>query len=230
MSIKSSPFSLQCKRINEILKLDFQRGTTMVELYIVRHGETDTNHQGKINGSATDLNLNETGKQQVNYLKEHININDFDEIYASPLKRAAQTAEILNQGVHKIQLDKRLREINYGSWDGLSADKVIDEHPDGFDENGYITEDYIKYAPDGESYPQVWERLQSFIDDMKNKGDEKIMVVCHGFVTRSFVKLITETPNIEDLVEPANASVTKIRISNASHRTYLVYYGRLENL
>jgi len=202
----------------------------MVELYIVRHGETDTNHQGKINGFATNLNLNETGRNQVNYLKEHLDIHDFDEVYSSPLKRAVETAEILNQGVHEIQLDNRLAEINYGSWDGLPVDEVVDKHPDGFDENGYITEDYIKYAKNGESYQTVWARVQDFIDDMKNKGDEKIMIVCHGFVTRSFVKLVTKAPEIEDIVEPDNASVTKIKISNASHRPYLAYYGRLENI
>lgn len=202
----------------------------MVELYIVRHGETDTNYTGKINGSATDLPLNATGEKQVNYLKEHLDINDFDEIYASPLKRAYQTADILNQGTHEIQTDDRLKEINYGSWDGLLAADMINKHPDGFDENGYIVSNYTKYAQDGETYGQVFRRVQSFISDMEKKGDEKVLVVCHGFVTRTFVKLVTQTPNIVDILEPANASVTKIKISSASHHPYLAYYGRMENL
>lgn len=203
----------------------------MVELYIVRHGETDTNYTGKINGSATDLDLNQTGQKQVNYLKEHmdIDIKDFDEIYSSPLKRAQQTAEILNQGVHKIKTDDRLREINYGSWDGLSAAEMIARHPDGFDENGYIEEGYVKYAQDGETYQSVYQRVQSFLDDMAKKGDEKIMVVCHGFITRSFVKLITQTPDITDIWEPDNASATKLKLSKSGHN-FLVYYGRLSNI
>lgn len=201
----------------------------MVELYIVRHGETDTNYTGKINGSATNLDLNQTGQDQVNYLKEHLNINDFDEIYASPLKRAYQTAEILNQGTLEIKTDDRLREINYGSWDGLSAAKVMSQHPDGFDEHGYITEDYTKYAQNAESYTQVWQRLEEFLNDMSKKGDEKILVVCHGFVTRSLVKLITQAPDIVDIMEPDNASVTKFNLSKSGHR-YLVYFGRLANI
>lgn len=201
----------------------------MVELYIVRHGETDTNYTGKINGSATNLSLNETGKKQVNYLKKHLNINDFDEVYASPLKRAQETAEILNQGVHEIKIDNRLREINYGAWDGLSAADVQAKYPQCFDENNYLSANYSDYSEGSETYKEVLERLQSFIDDMSNKGNEKILVVCHGFVTRSFVQLVTETPNIEDILEAINAAVTKIKISD-SGKTYLAYYNRLENI
>ena len=202
----------------------------MVELYIVRHGETDTNYTGKINGSATDLSLNETGKKQVEHLKKHLNINDFDEIFASPLKRAQETAAILNQDTLEIQTDKRLREINYGSWDGLLADDVHEKYPNCFDENGYLTKNYSDYSQNAETYQSVLDRLQSFIDDMHDKGDKKILVVCHGFVTRSFVQLVTETPDIEDILEPINASVTQIKISNKTGRTYLGYYGRLENI
>jgi len=201
----------------------------MVELYIVRHGETDTNFTGKINGSATDLDLNETGMRQVNYLKNHFNIDDFDEIYCSPLKRAHETAEILNQAALDIKYDKRLREINYGSWDGLLADDVQAKYPDCFDDNNYLAENYSEYAKNAESFKAVRNRLQSFIDDMAKKGDEKILVVCHGFVTRSFVQLVTQAPNVEDILEPINASVTKIKIAKDG-RTYLAYYGRLDNI
>lgn len=201
-----------------------------MELYIVRHGETDTNHEGKINGSATDLNLNELGINQVEYLKKHLNIQMFDEVYSSPLKRAQQTANILNQNIHTVKIDDRLREINYGSWDGLPVTPTKLQHPDGFDENNYIAEDYIKYAKNGESYNQVYARVTSFMDDLKKTmNDKKILIVCHGFITRSFVKVVTQAPDIANIVEPDNASVTKIKITNSGH-SYLMYYGRLENI
>ncbi|PMD67824.1 histidine phosphatase family protein [Companilactobacillus nuruki] len=203
----------------------------MVELYIVRHGETDTNYTGKINGSATNLPLNETGRKQVTYLREHMvmDINDFDEIYASPLKRALETAEILNQNTHTIKTDDRLKEINYGSWDGLLASEVIAKHPDGFDENEYLTEDYVKYAENGEPYESVYKRIQSFLDDVSKEGDKKIMVVCHGFITRSFIKLVTKIPDMKDVYEPINAGVTKIKILPSGH-PYMTYFNRLENI
>lgn len=201
-----------------------------MELYIVRHGETDTNHEGKINGSATDLNLNKSGVNQVEYLKKHINIEMFDEIYSSPLKRARQTADILNQNVHVIKTDDRLREINYGSWDGLPVAPTKSQHPDGFDENNYIDEDYIKYAKNGESYDHVYDRVTSFMNDLKKTvNNKKILIVCHGFITRSFVKVVTQTPDIANIVEPDNASVTKIKITKSGN-LYLMYYGRLEDI
>jgi len=201
-----------------------------MELYIVRHGETDTNHEGKINGSATDLNLNELGINQVEHLKKHLNIEMFDEIYSSPLKRAQQTADILNQNIHTVKIDNRLREINYGSWDGLPVAPTKSQHPDGFDENNYIAEDYIKYAKNGETYEHVYDRVTSFMNDLKNSSsDKKILIVCHGFITRSFVKVVTQASDIANIVEPDNASVTKIKINNSGN-SYLVYYGRLENI
>lgn len=145
------------------------------------------------------------------------------------MKRAQETAEILNQGVHEIKIDNRLREINYGAWDGLSAADVQAKYPQCFDENNYLSANYSDYSEGSETYKEVLERLQSFIDDMSNKGNEKILVVCHGFVTRSFVQLVTETPNIEDILEAINAAVTKIKISD-SGKTYLAYYNRLENI
>lgn len=82
----------------------------MVELYIVRHGETDTNYEGRINGMPTDKPLNANGIKQVEELKKHIDITKFDEIYSSPMKRAVQTAEILTDGALEIKQDKRLYE------------------------------------------------------------------------------------------------------------------------
>ena len=202
----------------------------MVELYIVRHGETDTNYTGRINGSATDLSLNETGKKQVNYLKEQLNIADFDEIIASPLKRAQETAEILNQGNLKIQTDDRLREINYGDWDGAVAAEVEKDYPQCFSENGYFKSNYSDYTKNAETYQEVLDRLKSFLDDMAKKDSEKILVSCHGFVTRSFVQLVSEAPNIDDFLEVPNASVTKIKISDKTHHAYLGYVGRLESI
>lgn len=201
----------------------------MVELYIVRHGETDTNYEGRINGMSTDKPLNAKGIQQVEELKKYIDINKFDEIYSSPMKRAMQTAEILNQGVHEIQQDKRLVEADYGSWDGLKETDLRDKYPDAFDENHYLLPAYTKYAKNGEEYADVYRRIEDFMDDMAKKGDEKIMVVCHGFVSRSFLKVVTGADNISNIIQPDNAGVSKYVIS-ASGNKYLHYYGRVNNI
>ncbi|WP_338231252.1 histidine phosphatase family protein [Companilactobacillus muriivasis] len=201
----------------------------MVELYIVRHGETDTNYEGRINGMSTDKPLNAKGIAQVEELKKYIDINKFDEIYSSPMKRAMQTAEILNQNVHEIKQDKRLYEADYGSWDGLKETELHDKYPDVFDENNYLLPGYTKYAKNGEEYADVYKRVEDFMDDMAKKGDEKIMVVCHGFVSRSFMKVVTGAQNISQIIQPDNAGVSKFVISDSGVK-YMYYYGRVNNI
>jgi len=201
----------------------------MIELYIVRHGQTETNRQNRVNGFATNLNLNEVGRQQAKDLRDNLDINMFDEVISSPLNRAHKTAEILNQNVHNIEIDDRLAEINYGSWDGQTVEDTISAHPDGYDENRLISANYIKYAKNGESFNEVFKRAESFLKDMSTKNDEKILVVCHAFIARSIVKTAIHIPDIADILEPANASVIKIQISKTG-RPYLVYYSRLDNI
>jgi len=201
----------------------------MVELYIVRHGETDTNYENRINGMSTDKPLNDNGVKQVEELEKHIDVHMFDEVYSSPMKRAVQTAEILNQGIHKVKLDKRLYEADYGSWDGLSEAELKVKYPEVFDENNYLLPNYTKYAKDGEEYADVYKRVEDFMDDMAKKGDEKIMVVCHGFVSRSFLKVVTGAEDISAIIQPDNAGVSKYTLSASGHK-YLNYYGRKNDI
>ncbi|MQS76655.1 histidine phosphatase family protein [Companilactobacillus halodurans] len=201
----------------------------MVELYIVRHGETDTNYENRINGMSTDMPLNANGIKQIEELKKHLDINKFDEVYSSPLKRAMQTAEILNQGVHEVQQDKRLYEADYGSWDGIREEDLVDKYPDAFDENNYLLPSYTKYAKNGEEYADVYKRVEDFMDDMGKKGDEKIMVVCHGFVSRSFLKVVTGADDISRIIQPDNGGVSKYTISKSGTK-YINYYGRVNNI
>ena len=201
----------------------------MVELYVVRHGETDTNYEGRINGMSTDKPLNANGIKQVEELKAHIDINKFDEIYSSPMKRALQTAEILNQDVHEIHQDKRLYEADYGTWDGVKEDELEVKYPDAFDENHYLLANYTKYAKNAEEYDDVYARVEDFMDDMAKKGDEKIMVVCHGFVSRSFMKVATGATSISSIIQPNNAGVCKYKIS-ANGNKFMMYYGRVNDI
>lgn len=201
----------------------------MVKLYIVRHGETDTNFEGRINGMSTDKPLNAKGIEQVKALKEHLDINQFDEVYSSPLKRAMETAQILNDGVHEIKQDKRLYEADYGSWDGRTEVEMRKQYPDAFDENNFLLPCYTKYAKDGEEYDHVYQRVEDFMNDMAKKGDEKILVVCHGFVSRAFLKVVTGAQNISNIIQPQNAGVSKYRISKNGIK-YLNYYGRIKNI
>lgn len=197
----------------------------MVELYVVRHGETSTNKEMKVNGHSTDMPLNETGIEQAKALAEQLDISSFDVIYTSPMKRALQTAEILNKGVHDVLIkDDRLYEADYGSWDGVSEKELMEQHPDAFDENGFLLPTFLKYAKNAESYEHVYQRVESFLNDMAKLGDEKVMVVCHGFISRVIFKQVTGIPDLSKVVQPANAGVSKYQLT--ANNRYLRFYAR----
>lgn len=139
-------------------------------IYLIRHGQTDWNVERKIQGQ-TDIPLNINGKQQAKDAAEEIANLKIDKIISSDLSRAKETAEIINKKVGaKITFDKRLREVNYGNYEGAQIDKFTDEQWKIFNE----TPEKIK----GESRQQVYDRVKSVIDEIKD--DENVLVVTHG--------------------------------------------------
>ena len=139
-------------------------------IYLIRHGETDWNVERKIQGQ-TDIPLNKNGQKQAKDSSEEISKLKIDKIYSSDLSRAKETAEIINKKVGaEITFDKRLREVNYGDFEGVQIDKFTDKDWEIFNE----TPEKIK----GESRQQVYNRVKSFIDEIKD--DENVLVVTHG--------------------------------------------------
>ena len=95
-----------------------------MEILVTRHGQTDWNVLGKIQGQ-TDIELNEIGKKQAEEAKELIKKEEIDLIIVSPLKRAKQTAEIINQDCNVLILeDDRLMERNFGNCEGLTKSEI----------------------------------------------------------------------------------------------------------
>ncbi|WEV36651.1 histidine phosphatase family protein [Lactobacillus sp. ESL0677] len=199
----------------------------MLNVYIVRHGETDTNKSLKINGSATDLPLNETGIKQVEALRDSFDISQIDCVYASPLTRAKQTAEIIDRGQHQIILDDRLKEMNYGNWDGKDALEIKQKFPQAFDELGYFTEDYSDYCS-GESYQHLADRLMDFWHDLVQKHEnESVLLVFHGTASRSLVQNVLGIPHISLVGEAQNAGVINFSVDDRSKKAFLRYYNRV---
>ena len=97
----------------------------MTELLLVRHGETDWNAEGKLQGH-TDRPLNDYGRRQAQALAERIAGERIDAVYASDLSRARETAEILAEKFDlTVVVDPDLREKNWGNWEGLTSDERL---------------------------------------------------------------------------------------------------------
>lgn len=181
-------------------------------LYFIRHGQTDWNVQGKIQGSY-DSELNENGIMQAEALGEHIrnsNIN-FSKIYSSKQKRAYKTAEILGKvtNIECLPYDG-LEEIDMGAWEGLSWKEVKETYPREYGE-WYINRRYTK-IPNGESYNDMLERvLDALHEIIEVSKDGNVAIVTHSAVVMCLQCYITGTDFREmKKFKPGNAGVVEI--------------------
>lgn len=149
-----------------------------MKIYSTRHGQTDYNRDEIILG-ITDIPLNETGMRQAAELAEAVErLGDVDVIIASPMLRAMTTAGAVAQRCGlEIATDSRLREWNYGGYEGKSR------FTDGFAES---KEQFgVKMPGGGESLLQLAHRVYSALDEIIEKYSEKnVLLVSHGGICR----------------------------------------------
>lgn len=153
-----------------------------MKIYIARHGQTDWNTQHKAQGRS-NIPLNETGIRQAEALRDNIKDIKFTTVYASPLKRAAKTAEIATDGKYNIIFDDRLVERSFGDFEGQEINGWIEA-------TGYDIGDLRLNTNVGNIEPvkDVLARTKNFLDDLKTKHSDKdiILVVAHGQVACAF--------------------------------------------
>ena len=151
----------------------------MGTLLIVRHGETDWNAEGRIQGH-TDIGLSDTGAEQARLLGKRLAQIPIDAAYCSDLKRASETAkyaleerEVVAQGM------VRLREYHKGAFEGLTLPEVRARFPDDYPR--YL-EKNLDYAPEGgETARDVGVRVAGIFDEIKARHmNETVLVVGHG--------------------------------------------------
>jgi alpha-ribazole phosphatase/probable phosphoglycerate mutase len=158
----------------------------MTELWLIRHGQTDWNTEGRIQGSI-DQPLNECGIDQAKELAAKLDGNEFAAVYSSPAIRAFQTAAILMEGKDiQIHCDERLKEINLGIWEGLTWQEVEEEYPELLRKREADPE---RIAPPGsENYSELAERMVEAVNDIAAAHpDERVLVVSHGMTIASLI-------------------------------------------
>ena len=148
--------------------------TTIV---LVRHGETDWNRERRFQGHA-DVPLNEDGRTQVAALAEELAGERFAALYTSPLRRAAESAEILAALGPVVQPSDALMEVDVGSWSGLTIREVEERFPDGF--KRWI--DWkVEGWDDGEQYEDFSRRVVGgLLEIAARHPGELVLAVTHG--------------------------------------------------
>lgn len=165
-----------------------------MKLYLIRHGQTDWNVAGKIQGSH-DSELNENGISQAKALGAKLLDSGlkFSKIYSSTQKRAFKTAEIIS-GITKKPLEavKGLEEISLGAWEGLTWEEVIQKYSAEY--KRWRQDLRYAKAPEGESYQEMLERVLAALHRIIQTNSEDAAVVTHGAVIMCLRCYITNTP------------------------------------
>ena len=193
----------------------------MTTLILVRHGESEWNRagriQGQINSPLTDLGIN-----QAKAIREYLSgilLNQQLEIYTSPLDRALQTAEIIAQGIEypsrKIIIEERLNDFNVGEISGTFGwDKVAEIFPE---QAQLRLQDPMRFHPSGgESGAEFEARLRSLLEDLMDDGTLKLMV-SHGIVNK-FIRGILKNLSVKEMVELGESQNTIYRLEQGEEK------------
>ena len=147
-----------------------------MKIYIVRHGQVPHNALKMYSNENEDLN--EIGIKQAEELKTKIRNLNFDIIISSPLIRAIHTANIININNKKIITDDRLIERNPGNLNGKPISYTNRE--EYWDFNSKIQ------CGTSENMRDFFNRVFAFLDDLKTKNYESVLIVAHSGVSKAF--------------------------------------------
>jgi len=188
----------------------------MLNVYLLRHGETQYNADGNRYCGRTDICLTEKGLRQAEIVFNQLKGKKIDAVYSSPLERARHTAKIAAGGKTVIT-DSRLIEIDFGNWEGKTKDEFVAENPSLW--TAWIEDPAGSRAGGtGETGKEVVERVDAFYNEMLKKHfDETILVVGHNGINRLYMayKLGMALKNYRRLVQE-NSSITFFELDDYS--------------
>ena len=149
----------------------------MTTIFLARHGESDWNVEKRFQGHS-DRPLTERGREQAHALADLVGSEKIDAVYTSPLSRARETAEIVaaRAGLEALALPE-LREVDTGSWSGLSRADVEARFPEGFARwrsggSGW---------ENGESYDEMAERVIGALQKIaEDHPAGRVLLISHG--------------------------------------------------
>ena len=190
-----------------------------MEIYLIRHGETDYNKAKRIQGHC-DIALNEYGRELAKVTSAGLADIPVDIVFTSPLVRASETARII-AGKRDIPIieDIRIQEIGFGEYEGLCSGK-----------QGYNIPENYQVPPGGESFEEVIQRTGEFLQEILAKEeyrDKTILISTHGCALKALLANITH-PAIKDFWGDGvhkNCGVT--HVTNTGGKLKIVEEGKI---
>ncbi|MFC1970952.1 histidine phosphatase family protein [Chloroflexota bacterium] len=166
----------------------------MLEIILVRHGETDWN-VGEVFRGRIDVELNETGVRQAALLGEYLKEVKLDAVYSSPLKRALKTADAMASS-HTLQVNIAwgLIDFDFGEWQGLSHEDVKNRYKELY--ATWASHPEQVRMPDGENLDGVRKRAVAVVDNVIERYNTgRVVLVSHRVVNKVLICALLELDN-----------------------------------
>ncbi|WP_256721603.1 histidine phosphatase family protein [Paenibacillus odorifer] len=208
------------------LMLDMAFPSIELELVLVRHGQTQWNAEHRYLGHS-DLPLLSSAVEQLSQLKQQSEVsNDFWCVFCSDLLRCRETLAYIFPSLEKVAVyDPRLREMNFGAFEGCTYEELKDNslYRRWIDNPSTVT------PPDGETWAQFDERLRSFLSDLRRGAEDtfvqaaisekkaevitnRVLVVTHGGVIRNFLAQLIPGVTFYSAVAPSPGTAMVLRL------------------
>lgn len=152
-------------------------------IWIIRHGEPSQETRGRCYGHL-DVELSGEGRKQMQSVADRLSNEPISAIYSSPRRRALESAAMLAESLHAaIALEERLREIDFGVFEGRLYEEIAQEYPETYSQ--WMEHPAETQFPNGESFVQMKARVIEAAHELyaRHRG-ETIAVVSHGGVNR----------------------------------------------
>lgn len=155
-------------------------------IYLIRHGQTDYNLKGIVQGRGINSQLNDTGRSQAEKFFNHYKNVPFDAIYASTLQRTHQTIEpFLSLGL-KHEIKEALDEIDWGVFEGVEHDQILEGTYFSIIQSWTSGDLHVKIEG-GESPLELQARQMSFIEELRHAEFENVLICSHGRAIRALL-------------------------------------------
>jgi len=193
-----------------------------LKLYITRHGETEWNREGKMQGWQNS-DLTDKGVENARKLGKRLKDIDFDCIYCSPLGRAVDTANyIKGDKATRIVIKDSLKEMGFGCWEGKEHEEVMGRYPE--QRHNFWHRPHLYEPVDGESYQELLERVGAVFGEIT--GDEAsrdVLIVTHAAVIKAIYSIVKNIPLEDFWGEPYmyDTCLTVMEISGSGIRLLL---------
>jgi alpha-ribazole phosphatase len=183
-------------------------------LFLVRHGRTAWNEAGRFQGQ-TDVPLSEGGRAQARSAAASLKRESLERILSSDLSRALETAELIaeRRGL-AVERDVRLRERDFGEWEGLTWAQILERYPPHADANWADPGSYV--APGGEAFESVIARVSCVLDELRSLPQRRVLVVTHAGATHAAMRALfgAHSPTLGMRLDPT--SITHIRFESGA--------------